>query len=253
MSMGRKRKKSDDVVSASTRSRPAPAARHRIVTVYRTTCGRLGQTMSYVPMRPADAPATSNAASEADHNHHMDLLATSDANDPAASSMFDFSDPSMFDNDSEHDLGLGRDDTDDEHHSTAPDDDGTGSQTTHHPNRTLDWAANFCTHYLDEMARHDGRAGCEQCVGLGCAGDGLYKCKDCFGCQVFCRECCVRMHSLLPFHRILVRLLLLRRWSSAEYSLTIALDRTVLRGCFPEVPRGQAISGSRRYSMRHSR
>ena len=35
-------------------------------------------------------------------------------------------------------------------------------------------------------------------------------------------------------------------------SLIVALDRTVLRGCFPQIPWRQVISGSRRCSMCHS-
>jgi hypothetical protein len=197
--MGRKRKKSDAVASSSTRSRPAPAARNRVVTVYRTDCGRLGQTTSYVPIRAVDAPATSSSASAADDDHPSFPLATYDPSDPA-SRFSDIPHPAMFNDDSGHDLGLGPGNTDDEDHNTAQDD----AKTTHHTNRTLDWAANFRTHYLDEMAWHDGRAGCDQCVGLGCTRDGLYKCQDCFGCQLFCRECLVQMHSHLPFHRVQV-------------------------------------------------
>ena len=39
---------------------------------------------------------------------------------------------------------------------------------------------------------------------MKCEGDGLYKCKDCFGCQLLCRSCFAERHALLPFHRALV-------------------------------------------------
>jgi hypothetical protein len=67
----------------------------------------------------------------------------------------------------------------------------------------LEWAKIYRDVYLDEMIRHEGRAGVEACS-AGCGGEGLYKCKDCFGFRLWCRECFVEVHSHLPLHRALV-------------------------------------------------
>jgi len=69
-----------------------------------------------------------------------------------------------------------------------------------------EWSRFHRDAYLDEMLRHEGRAGDPFCDGE-CEKEGLFKCKDCFGGQLYCHECFVERHSHLPFHRVLVRFL----------------------------------------------
>ena len=78
--------------------------------------------------------------------------------------------------------------------------DGAGK--TYHASGLTDWAEHHRQHYLEELMRHDGRAGCEKCA--ECANDGVYRCKDCFGYQLYCKTCFVGRHSQIPFHRALV-------------------------------------------------
>ena len=62
----------------------------------------------------------------------------------------------------------------------------------------------FRSEQLDELIRHDGRAGLtDHCVSCD-NGNGDYRCKDCFGPRAQCRNCLLRDHQWLPFHRIQV-------------------------------------------------
>ena|ERR1700722_5993886 len=65
-----------------------------------------------------------------------------------------------------------------------------------------EWSIQHRQSYLDEMLHHDGHTG-ERCC-IKCGGDGLYKCKDCFGLPLLCRDCLVQAHIHLPFHQVLV-------------------------------------------------
>ena len=57
--------------------------------------------------------------------------------------------------------------------------------------------------YLDELLCHNGRARESSCS--FCEDDnGLYKCKDCFGRQLYCQPCVVEKHSSHPLHWIVV-------------------------------------------------
>ncbi|KAI0280828.1 hypothetical protein BGY98DRAFT_1185291 [Russula aff. rugulosa BPL654] len=49
--------------------------------------------------------------------------------------------------------------------------------------------------------RSDGRAGESSCSFCG-DRDGLYKCKECFGCRLHCHACVVERHSSHPLHQI---------------------------------------------------
>jgi len=57
---------------------------------------------------------------------------------------------------------------------------------------------------LDELLRHDGKAGLDAtCV--HCKKDpAVYKCKDCFGLKVFCLQCLIAEHHCHPLHRVVV-------------------------------------------------
>jgi hypothetical protein len=60
--------------------------------------------------------------------------------------------------------------------------------------------------YMDELARLDGRGRhtSDACPGKTCSGAGraLYRCCDCHGGRLLCRECTVDVHVFLPLHRI---------------------------------------------------
>jgi hypothetical protein len=66
------------------------------------------------------------------------------------------------------------------------------------------WKVHDRSAYLDELLRHDGRAGESSCAFCGDC-NGLYKCKDCFGGSLHCQRCVVQQHLFNPLHRIEVR------------------------------------------------
>jgi hypothetical protein len=66
---------------------------------------------------------------------------------------------------------------------------------------TESWKAFDRSIYLDELLRHDGRAGESSCSFCE-DGNGLYKCKECFGGRLHCQACIVKQHLSHPLHRI---------------------------------------------------
>ena len=91
--------------------------------------------------------------------------------------------------------------------------DGTDGNPDDPPDPTDDtplaeWVKYHRDNYLDEFIRHEGRTGMD-CCRNECQGEGLYKCKDCFGCRLWCRTCFVEQHAVTPLHRGLVSHLLL--------------------------------------------
>jgi hypothetical protein len=80
------------------------------------------------------------------------------------------------------------------------------------PTPIQDWLC-YRQQYVEELIRHDGRAGHFSCAGCG-EDDGRFKCQDCFGSWLFCKSCLLDRHVQLPFHRIQVGVLSIRISSS---------------------------------------
>lgn len=59
--------------------------------------------------------------------------------------------------------------------------------------------------YLEEMLRLDGlrglKAECSSCA----SNSDVFRCRDCSGDVLWCKDCCVGAHATLPFHAIEVR------------------------------------------------
>lgn len=60
--------------------------------------------------------------------------------------------------------------------------------------------------YLKELMSHEGRGydppeRCPDCS----VSPAIYQCKGCFGRELVCKDCIVKRHKLLPFHRIQVK------------------------------------------------
>ena len=69
-----------------------------------------------------------------------------------------------------------------------------------------DWLA-FCSIILDEMLRREGLGDSSSpglCVDCGKL-EGVYRCSDCFGDELFCLACTLSSHRRLPLHRIQAR------------------------------------------------
>jgi hypothetical protein len=181
--MGRKRKSSPDVSSRSSRPRQALAPRHRVISVYKTASGRIGQSTSYI--NTTDAPPGSGQGAAATPLPSVPAVSVSDTE-----LLLPQPDLPDFPMDDDEPGDIETDPTTTPSHKSSP---------------LLDWAANYRDRYVDELLRHDGRAGSAQCA--ECGGNGILKCKDCFGCQLFCTDCFVSRHGHLPFHRALVRLI----------------------------------------------
>ncbi|PPQ73936.1 hypothetical protein CVT26_006557 [Gymnopilus dilepis] len=74
------------------------------------------------------------------------------------------------------------------------------------------WKTGFRDIYLDELLRWEGRGDawskgdtqCADCLGRRTepAAVGAYRCHDCFYPHMICKDCCLRRHRMLPFHRI---------------------------------------------------
>jgi hypothetical protein len=60
--------------------------------------------------------------------------------------------------------------------------------------------------YLLELIRLKGRgdyAFRETCQGHNeCASEPVYRCQDCFGAELYCKECTVNRHRENPLHKI---------------------------------------------------
>ncbi|KAI0689949.1 hypothetical protein BC835DRAFT_1228821, partial [Cytidiella melzeri] len=58
--------------------------------------------------------------------------------------------------------------------------------------------------YLQEMFRRKGRGSQQHCVCCARCGKGgaVFRCQDCFGDGLFCKNCCVDTHASSPLHRM---------------------------------------------------
>jgi hypothetical protein len=184
--MSRKRKGHDEVVARIFQAHPTPLLFDRTVSVYMTVTGRLSQSTSFLP-------SSMGPASEADLGDPgpSSTLNTETGSNNFASNNFaldeDLASRAAKENQSEGFADWG---------DTVEDIDADDS-----PLR--EWANIHRETYLDEMMRHKGCAGAHHCSGQ-CGGDGMFKCKDCFSYQLWCRNCFVKQHSHLPLHRLLV-------------------------------------------------
>ena len=66
--------------------------------------------------------------------------------------------------------------------------------------------------YLDILLEMEGRASAPKCS-ICLKGPEEIKCSDCFGANVFCKDCCLKVHSASPFHRLF-------QWTGAHYAPT---------------------------------
>lgn len=64
-------------------------------------------------------------------------------------------------------------------------------------------------HILLESQSQDASLKCSICS----RGSAHIKCSDCFGGNIFCKECCLRHHRRSPFHRLL-------QWNGRHYAPT---------------------------------
>jgi hypothetical protein len=169
--MGCKRK-NDDATAVHTTRPPPPVPRTRAVAMHMMPSRRIGQSTTFLT---ADPPAPPSGTS----------LHAADGRDPVEADS-DFLDVSS-------DVG---DAVCEEIGNSASGDDKAWTPLQ-------DWATHHRQTYLNELIRHNGRAGLKNCA--ECEGNGLYKCKDCFGSQLLCRGCFFEWHTRLPLHRTLVR------------------------------------------------
>jgi hypothetical protein len=65
------------------------------------------------------------------------------------------------------------------------------------------WVANYRDNYLRVLVSREGFMGKEPCC--PCSKPAKYRCSECYGGQLFCRECLVEAHRLRPLCRIEVR------------------------------------------------
>ena len=63
-----------------------------------------------------------------------------------------------------------------------------------------DWLP-FRSEYLHELLNAEGRESNSRCS-ICNDSHGVIRCSDCFESPVFCRDCCLRSHGSLPFHRV---------------------------------------------------
>lgn len=87
--------------------------------------------------------------------------------------------------------------------------------------------------FLDEFLRHDGFADHEKrCTTCERSGDHiLYKCTQCFGPMIHCKDCLVSSHSRLPLHKILVCLFYGYSASSFTYARSQKWNGTFWEHC----------------------
>ncbi|TDL16540.1 hypothetical protein BD410DRAFT_816721 [Rickenella mellea] len=86
---------------------------------------------------------------------------------------------------------------------------------THAKPAKVNWL-NHRSEYLDELLRHDGCADHpigQPCRGTGCMNEPLFRCVDCLGGLMYCRECIKKQHQRMPLHRI-------QRWTGTFYEKT---------------------------------
>jgi hypothetical protein len=66
--------------------------------------------------------------------------------------------------------------------------------------------------YLNMLLEMEGRVSSPKCS-ICSKGSAHIKCSDCFGGNVFCKDCCLRHHRRSPFHRLL-------EWNGRHYAPT---------------------------------
>jgi hypothetical protein len=54
---------------------------------------------------------------------------------------------------------------------------------------------------LIELLRHESFPSMSLCTNCQ-QMSGMYRCRDCFGTNIWCGPCCVSTHAMAPFHRI---------------------------------------------------
>ncbi|KAJ7303090.1 hypothetical protein DFH08DRAFT_977305 [Mycena albidolilacea] len=62
------------------------------------------------------------------------------------------------------------------------------------------WVANFCDDYLRVLVTREGLMGQDSVC--SCGRPAKYRCSECYGVQLFCRECIVNGHTTRPLCRI---------------------------------------------------
>jgi hypothetical protein len=173
----RKRKLSDGVVVVSTQSKRRTPPGNQVISVCCNPLKKVQRRTTFIPPPSASTAATTSPNASEDINDGLESVPKDEIDIAHLNEAF---------------AGNGGDARD------------TNDAQTHHASALTDWADHYRQHYLEEFMRHDGRAGRENCA--DCPGEGVYKCKDCFGCQLYCKPCFVERHSQNPFHRALVRL-----------------------------------------------
>ena len=70
-----------------------------------------------------------------------------------------------------------------------------------------EWLA-FRPTFLDELLRWDGRGLNTDHVCARCqeAATAMFRCIECFGTPMLCKECLLQMHKHSPFHAVKVRI-----------------------------------------------
>lgn len=58
---------------------------------------------------------------------------------------------------------------------------------------------------------------CTQCW----TSPGIYHCRDCFGCEIWCSRCCISAHTNLPFHQI-------QTWNGHYYEKSDLLEHQLV-------------------------
>nr|GAT42599.1 predicted protein [Mycena chlorophos] len=79
-----------------------------------------------------------------------------------------------------------------------------------------EWTQQYRNSFLQALLWHDGRGAETYETCAHCHVDGqaaVYRCDDCVSGQMFCRECCVEAHRLLPLHSI-------QKWDSSRFHFT---------------------------------
>lgn len=184
--MGRKRKNADDAVARFIRTPAIPHFRDRTISVHTTPSGRLGQSTSSLPSQ-VDPLMQDDALLQDDRpSAALDQSATT-----GVGIGWSLADELAVDGDD----SMARS----EEPGQFEDDLKTSDNS---PLR--EWANLHRATYLDELIRHEGRAGAHNCH-RQCGKEGIYRCKDCFGSRTLCRDCFVEQHSHTPLHRPQVR------------------------------------------------
>jgi hypothetical protein len=99
------------------------------------------------------------------------------------------------------------------------------------------WVLHSRSLTLDEMIRLEGRGSYAQSICIECfKSQPTLRCEDCFGGELFCEECCVKLHVRNPLHNITVFI------SGILFNClylfgAVALEWYLLRTCQSEVSR----------------